>query len=57
MRREWELEDLGPDLRARLAHLGGPELGTRALERLMREINARTDIGARPLEHPLNSAA
>jgi hypothetical protein len=36
---------LDPDLRARLARLGGPELGTGVLERLMREINARTDIG------------
>jgi hypothetical protein len=36
---------LDPDLRARLAHLGGPELGTGVLERLIRELNARTDIG------------
>lgn len=36
---------LDPALRNRLAHLGGPELGTGVLERLMREINARTDIG------------
>jgi len=36
---------LDPDLRRRLAHLGGPELGTGVLERLMRELNARTDIG------------
>jgi hypothetical protein len=36
---------LDPDLRSRLARLGGPELGTGVLERLMREINARTDIG------------
>jgi hypothetical protein len=36
---------LNPDLRARLARLGGPELGTGVLERVMREINARTDIG------------
>jgi hypothetical protein len=36
---------LDPDLRARLARLGGPELGTGVLERVMREINARTDIG------------
>jgi hypothetical protein len=41
---------LDPNLRSRLARLGGPELGTGVLERLMREINARTDIGARPLE-------
>lgn len=36
---------LDPDLRSRLARLGGPELGTGVLERVMREINARTDIG------------
>jgi hypothetical protein len=42
---------LDPDLRARLVRLGGPELGTGVLQRLMRELNARTDIGARPLEH------
>jgi hypothetical protein len=36
---------LDPALRSRLAHLGGPELGTGVLERLMRELNARTDIG------------
>ena len=36
---------LDPALRATLAHLGGPELGTGVLERLMRELNARTDIG------------
>jgi len=36
---------LDPALRTRLAHLGGPELGTGVLERLMRELNARTDIG------------
>lgn len=36
---------LDPALRARLAHLGGPDLGTGVIERLMREINARTDIG------------
>ena len=36
---------LRPDLRARLAHLGGPELGSGVLERVMRELNARTDIG------------
>jgi hypothetical protein len=28
-----------------MARLGGPELGTGVLERLMRELNARTDIG------------
>ena len=36
---------LNPDLRARLVRLGGPELGTGVLERVMRELNARTDIG------------
>ena len=36
---------LDPALRRRLARLGGPELGTGVLERLMRELNARTDIG------------
>jgi hypothetical protein len=36
---------LDPALRRQLAHLGGPELGTGVLERLMRELNARTDIG------------
>ena len=36
---------LHPELRARLAHLGGPELGSGVLERVMRELNARTDIG------------
>ena len=36
---------LQADLRTRLAHLGGPELGTGVLERVMRELNARTDIG------------
>jgi len=36
---------LDPAVRAALARLGGPELGTGVLERLMRELNARTDIG------------
>jgi transposase-like protein len=36
---------LRPEVRARLAHLGGPELGSGVLERVMRELNARTDIG------------
>jgi hypothetical protein len=36
---------LDPALRRALAPIGGPELGTGVLERLMREINARTDIG------------
>jgi hypothetical protein len=43
--REHAFTCLDPDLRARLARLGGPELGTGVLERVMREINARTDIG------------
>jgi hypothetical protein len=36
---------LDPTVRTALTRLGGPELGTGVLERLMREINARTDIG------------
>jgi hypothetical protein len=36
---------LRPEVRAKLAHLGGPELGSGVLERVMRELNARTDIG------------
>lgn len=36
---------LRPELRQRLAHLGGPEMGSGVLERVMRELNARTDIG------------
>jgi hypothetical protein len=36
---------LDPAVRTALAHLGGPELATGVIERLMREINARTDIG------------
>lgn len=36
---------LDPKLQRRLAWLGGPELGTGLLERVMRELNARTDIG------------
>lgn len=36
---------LRPDLRQQLAHLGGPEMGSGVLERVMRELNARTDIG------------
>ena len=35
-----------PDLRKALARLGGPELATGVIERLMRELNARTDIAA-----------
>jgi hypothetical protein len=36
---------LQPVIRRELAHLGGPELGSGVLERVMRELNARTDIG------------
>jgi len=36
---------LDPVLRKQLAAVGGPELGTGVLERQMRELNARTDIG------------
>lgn len=36
---------LKPGIRTALAHLGGPELGSGVLERVMRELNARTDIG------------
>ena len=36
---------LNPNLRKALACIGGPELATGVIERLMREINARTDIG------------
>jgi hypothetical protein len=36
---------LDAELRRSLGRLGGPELGTGVLERRMREINARTDIG------------
>lgn len=36
---------LRPDLRQQLAHLGGPEMGSGVLERVMRELNARTNIG------------
>jgi hypothetical protein len=43
--REQVFTCLRPELRARLAHLGGPELGSGVLERVMRELNARTDIG------------
>jgi hypothetical protein len=43
--REQVFTCLRPDVRARLAHLGGPELGSGVLERVMRELNARTDIG------------
>lgn len=36
---------LRPELRRRLALLGGPEMGSGLVERVMRELNARTDIG------------
>jgi hypothetical protein len=36
---------LQPGIRRELARLGGPELGSGLLERVMRELNARTDIG------------
>lgn len=36
---------LDPGLRRDLARLGGPELGTGVIERAMRDINARTEIG------------
>lgn len=34
-----------PELRRHLAYLGGPELGSGVIERTMRDINARVDIG------------
>ena len=43
--REQVFTCLRPDLRQRLAPLGGPEMGSGVLERVMRELNARTDIG------------
>lgn len=43
--REQVFTCLRPDVRRRLARLGGPELGSGVLERVMRELNARTDIG------------
>jgi hypothetical protein len=36
---------LDPTLRRDLAYLGGPELGSGVIERAMRDINARVDIG------------
>ena len=36
---------LQPHIRTALTQLGGPELGSGVLERVMRELNARTDIG------------
>jgi len=43
--REQAFTCLRHDLRLRLAALGGPEMGSGVLERVMRELNARTDIG------------
>jgi transposase len=43
--REQVFTCLRPDVRERLAHLGGPDVGSGVLERVMRELNARTDIG------------
>lgn len=43
--REQVFTCLRPDVRRRLRHLGGPEVGSGVLERIMRELNARTDIG------------
>jgi hypothetical protein len=43
--REHIFTCLDPELRQRLARFGGPELATSVLERVMRELNARTDIG------------
>lgn len=43
--REQVFTCLQPQVRAGLARLGGPELGSGVLERVMRELNARTDIG------------
>lgn len=43
--REQVFTCLRADLRQRLAPLGGPEMGSGVLERVMRELNARTDIG------------
>lgn len=43
--REQVFTCLRTDLRQRLAPLGGPEMGSGVLERVMRELNARTDIG------------
>jgi hypothetical protein len=43
--REQAFTCLRPELRRRLAHLGGPEMGSGLVERVMRELNARTDIG------------
>ncbi|MGH3627691.1 MAG: ISH6 family transposase [Sciscionella sp.] len=42
--REQAFTCLRPELRQRLAPLGGPEMGSGVVERIMRELNARTDI-------------
>lgn len=43
--REQVFTCLRVDVRQQLAHLHGPEVGSGVLERVMRELNARTDIG------------
>jgi hypothetical protein len=43
--RPQALPFLDDRLQRTLAHLGGVELGSGVIERVMREINARTDIG------------
>lgn len=43
--REQVFTCLRTDVQERLAHLHGPEVGSGVLERVMRELNARTDIG------------
>ena len=43
--REQVFTCLRDDVRQQLVHLNGPELGSGVLERVMRELNARTDIG------------
>ena len=43
--REQVFTCLRTDVRQQLAHLHGPEVGSGVLERVMRELNARTDIG------------
>ena len=56
--REQVFTCLGPDLRQRLAALGGPEMGSGVLERGMRESNARTDVAAAaglPQDHATSS--
>ena len=43
--REQVFTCLRDEVRQRLTHLHGPEVGSGVLERVMRELNARTDIG------------